>query len=106
MEHTSIWRGKGYKTNGDKHIFDIQVDLNDLDPKEVVVELYAEGIDGGVPVRQELKLLQNQPQSGKPNFYNATVPATRPASDYTPRIIPNFPGVSVPIETTLILWRH
>jgi len=37
------------KTEGDKHIFFIQVYLNDLDPEEVVVELYAEGIGGGLP---------------------------------------------------------
>jgi len=28
------------------------------------------------------------------------------AADYTPRIIPNFQGISVPLETDLILWQR
>jgi hypothetical protein len=34
------------------------------------------------------------------------VDADRPASDYTPRVIPRCPGVSVPIEAPYILWPH
>jgi len=33
------------------------------------------------------------------------VPATRPAADYTPRVIPRSSGVAVPLEATHILWR-
>jgi hypothetical protein len=32
--------------------------------------------------------------------------ATRSAVDFTPRIIPNFAEVSVPLEATLILWQR
>jgi starch phosphorylase len=37
-------------------------------------------------------------------FYNARIPARRPAGDYTPRIIPALEGAFVPIEANLILW--
>jgi starch phosphorylase len=94
------------KTEGDKHIFDIQVYLNDLDPKAVVVELYAEGIDGGPPVRQKLEPVQMKTETHKPHVYQTTVSASRSATDYTARAIPNFPGLSVPLETALILWQH
>jgi len=94
------------KTDGDKHIFEVEVFLNTIKPNAVIVELYANGIDGGAPIRQELKLIQKQTASVKPHLYRATVSATRPAADYTPRVIPNFPGVSVPLETTLILWQR
>jgi len=94
------------KTDGDKHIFEVEVFLNTIKPNAVIVELYANGIDGGAPIRQELKLVQKQTASVKPHLYRATVSATRPAADYTPRVIPNFPGVSVPLETTLILWQR
>ena len=94
------------KTEGDKHIFDIQVYLNDLDPKAVVVELYAEGIDGGPPVRQKLEPVQMKTETHKPHAYQTTVSASRSATDYTPRVIPNFPGLSVPLETAMILWQH
>ena len=72
----------------------------------MIVELYAEGIDGDAPIRQELKLIQKQTESVKPHLYRATVSASRPATDYTPRVVPNFPGVAVPLETALILWQH
>jgi hypothetical protein len=32
--------------------------------------------------------------------------ATRPATDYTQRVIAKFPGVSIPLESNLILWQH
>jgi glycogen phosphorylase len=35
------------ETKGQQHIFEVQVYLNDLDPKAVQVELYADGINGG-----------------------------------------------------------
>ena len=94
------------KTDGDKHIFNVQVYLNGLNTSAVVAELYANGTDGGTPTRQELKLIKQGTRSDKPHLYQATVSASRPAADYTPRVIPNFPGVSVPLETNLILWQR
>ena len=44
------------ESNGKQHVFEVQVYLNDLDPKAVRVELYADGVNGGGPVRQEMKL--------------------------------------------------
>jgi starch phosphorylase len=38
--------------------------------------------------------------------YSAQVPATRPAADYTARVIPYRSGVSVPLESALILWQR
>jgi starch phosphorylase len=34
------------------------------------------------------------------------VPATRPASDYTPRAIPVKTGAFVPLEANQILWQR
>jgi starch phosphorylase len=38
--------------------------------------------------------------------YRAEVPATRPASDYTARLIPHHDGVAVPLEDAHILWQR
>ncbi len=46
------------ETKGKQHVFEVQVYLNDLDPKAVRVELYAEAVNGGEPVRQEMKRLR------------------------------------------------
>src|SRR5580698_9798706 len=40
------------ESRDNQHFFDAQVYLNDLDPKAVRVELYADGLNGGSPVRQ------------------------------------------------------
>jgi starch phosphorylase len=38
--------------------------------------------------------------------FHATLPATRPASDYTARAIPHRSGVAVPLESARILWQR
>jgi len=32
--------------------------------------------------------------------------ATRPASDYSPRLIPHHPGAATLLEANLILWQR
>jgi starch phosphorylase len=39
-------------------------------------------------------------------LYRAAVPATRPAGDYTARIIPRCDGAAVPLEIGGILWQR
>ena len=41
-------------TDGGNHVFEVQVYLGGLDPNTVRVELYADGVNGGEPVRQEM----------------------------------------------------
>jgi starch phosphorylase len=94
------------ETKDQQHIFDVQVYLNDLDPKAVQVELYADGVNGGNPVRQEMR--NPRPLAGGSGVfvYNASVSAARPPGDYTARVIPHCDGVSVPLESALILWQR
>jgi starch phosphorylase len=91
------------ETDGMRHIFEVEVYLNTIDPNTVLVELYAEGMNGGTPDRHELKLVR---QLKETNVYRTTVPATRPAADFTPRIIPALSGVSIPLEAAAILWQR
>jgi starch phosphorylase len=94
------------ETKGAEHVFDIQVYLNDLDPKAVQVELYADGVNGGSPARHEMKNLQ--PLTGAPGgyLYRAAVSSARPPADYTARVTPRCDGVSVPLEAAHILWQR
>jgi starch phosphorylase len=94
------------ETNADHHVFEVEIFLNDLDPNEVRVELYAEGIDGGDPVREEMKCARPPADASSGCVYNAKAPAKRPASDYTPRVIPQRSGVAVPLESARILWQR
>jgi glycogen phosphorylase len=94
------------ETKGEHHIFEVQVYLNDLDPNAVQVELYADGISGGETVRQEMKRVRQLDGVSGGYVYGAAVPAARPTSDYTARMIPYFDGVAVPLENSLILWHR
>jgi starch phosphorylase len=94
------------ETRGEQHVYDVQVYLNDLDPKAVRVELYADGVMGGAPVRQEMKRLRQLEGVAGGYVYSAAVPAARAATDYTARVIPHCDGVAVPLEDSRILWQR
>ena len=94
------------ETKGRQHIFDVQVYLNDLDPRAVQVELYADGVNGGSPVRQEMKNVRPLAGTSGGYVYNATASANRPPEDYTARVIPHCDGVSIPMEDARILWQR
>jgi len=94
------------ETRGEQHVFEVQVYLNDLDPKAVRVELYADGINGGSPVRQEMTRVRQLAYGPGGCVYSAAVSATRPPADYTARVIPHCSGVAVPLEDARILWQR
>jgi starch phosphorylase len=94
------------ETRGKRHVFEVQVHLNDLDPKAVRVELYADGVMDSAPVRQEMKRVR--PLAGVPGsyVYRAAVSAARPAADYTARLMPQRERVAIPLEDPRILWQR
>jgi starch phosphorylase len=94
------------ETNANLYLFEVEICLNGLDPNAVRVELYADGIHGSDPLRQEMKCAQPLPDGSRPYVYRATVPTTRPAGDYTARAIPHRSGVAVPLESARILWQR
>jgi starch phosphorylase len=94
------------ETNADHHVFEVEIFLNDLDPNSVRVQLYADGINGGDPVREEMECAQPLPDASRRCIYRATVPTARPARDYTARVIPKRSGMAVPLESARILWQR
>ena len=66
------------ETDGTQHAFEVQVYLNDLEPNAVRVELYAEGVNGGGPVRVEMTRGRQLAGAASGYVYSASVPATRP----------------------------
>ncbi len=94
------------KTEGNRHLFEIPVFLNGLDPDSVVVELYAGKADASdKPIHQMIKA---GPAADSANaiLYRGNVPAARAASDYTVRMVPFRSGVAVPLEESRILWQR
>lgn len=94
------------ETRGEQHTFEVEVFLSGLDPKAVRVELYADGVTGGTPARQEMKCVGQLAGASGGYVYSAVVSADHPPTDYTARVIPHHDGVAIPLEDTRILWQR
>ena len=94
------------ETRGDQHAFEAAVRLGDLDPGAVSVELYADGVAGGAPVRRQMRRGRRQAGDAGSFVYGVAVAADRPPSDFTVRVVPHHAGVSVPLEDSRINWQR
>jgi starch phosphorylase len=94
------------ETSGDFHDFRVEVLLDDLDPDALLVELFAQSPEGEPPLRQPMTRGERLKGSVKGFLYTARVPSSRPAEHYTPRIVPAFRDVNVPLEAKQILWQR
>lgn len=91
------------ETEGNEHHFQVQVYLNELGPDAVQVELYAQALDEGEPVRHIMT--RGDALVGESAWrYTATISSDRPATDFTPRVVPFHPEAFVPLESAQILW--
>jgi starch phosphorylase len=93
-------------THDGLHSFRVEVFSNGLNPKELRVELYVNPIQGNVPDAVSMTACKACAEPTGAQIYSAEVPATRPASDYTPRIIPYHANASIPLEAQQVLWQH
>jgi starch phosphorylase len=94
------------ETKGQQHVFDLEVYFNDLDPKTVRIELYAESVNGCGPRREEMKLARQLAGASGGYVYSAAVPAAQPPTDYAARMTPQRSGTAIPLESTRILWHR
>jgi starch phosphorylase len=89
------------ETHDGHHCFTVQVSPGNLLITDIKVELYA------MPtVIEPMTPVGKSADSNGAITYSAQVAATRPATDYTPRIIPHHPAAAVPLEANQILWQH
>jgi starch phosphorylase len=102
----SVHFGKvSVKDQDDKHGFQVEVYLNGLSPGDVRVELFANPVANGTPVRQQMSLMGKTAGSPAFHVYSATASASRPLSDYTPRILDATRGLAIPLEESRVLWQ-
>jgi glycogen phosphorylase len=94
------------QTHDGQHFFEVQVFPGGLSPDVLTVELYADPVDGDKSVIKNL--VASQPAADSPGLliYSGNVPASRPASDFTPRIHPRHANASVPLEAPQVLWAR
>jgi starch phosphorylase len=93
-------------TRDGKHSIEVRVGLHGLNPRFVRVELYADGSAGSPPVRQEMTCPHPLADESGGYVFSATVSATRPANDFTARMLPQCKDVSIPLEDARILWQR
>jgi starch phosphorylase len=91
-------------SEGTQYAFEVQMFLGGLDPQVVEVELYAEPQADGKVFRQKMEPSQHIVSDGY-TVYSTKVPASRPLTDYTARVISFEPHASVPLEAIEILWQ-
>ena len=93
------------EAGAEQHVFEVQVVFGDLDPNDVRVELYAEGVRDGAPVLWEMKRVRQL--VGKNGLRLSCRCAHGPPSNgLYGGVIPNFGAVAVPLEDAHVLWQR
>lgn len=89
------------------YVFEADVYLDGIEPSSVRVELYGDAVNENSVVRQEMTQVESA-RDREPNWftYRTTMSATQSTADFTPRIVPQHKGVSVPLELDLIRWQR
>jgi starch phosphorylase len=90
---------------GESWRFEVQVYFGRIAPEDVKVELYLDPLKDEAPTRSEMIRRETISEPGDGYIYTAEVSASRPAGDYTPRVIPSNPEAIVPAEEFHILWQ-
>jgi starch phosphorylase len=86
-------------------IFEVEVNLGRLDPDSVRVELYAEPLDGEPTLNHQMGPTAVVAPASGTYLYEKRIPATRPASDFTPRVMP-FHLLALPTEIRQMEWQR
>lgn len=83
-----------------QHRFEIQAYLNNLNRHSIKVELYS------AVMTKEMEYLGQIPNSPNGHIYRVEVSTEHQAPSFTPRFVPHFPGVAIPLESNHILWQR
>jgi starch phosphorylase len=93
-------------THDGQHFFQADIAPGSLAPDHLRVELYADSAQEEIACFEVMN--PSGPCADTPGAftYSAQVSATRPASDYTARIIPHHLNALVPLEASQIIWQR
>jgi starch phosphorylase len=93
-------------THDGQHFFQTDIAPGSVTPDHLRVELYADSAQGLCATFEQMTTSGPSPDALGAFTYLAQVPATRPASDYTARIVPYHPNALVPLEAEQIVWQR
>jgi starch phosphorylase len=88
------------------HSFRVRVFPGEVKPDELQVELYAEPVQGDASTVANMAENQGDAHAPGERTFSARVSSSRPASDYTARLVFRHGDVSIPLEAAQILWQH
>jgi len=91
------------KRNG-QYLYRAEVHLGAIKPDDVQIELYAEPVDSGQPIRAAM-VLDHMVSSAGVYLYSGAVPSGRPSDHFTLRAIPRCREALIPLELPLIAWQ-
>jgi hypothetical protein len=103
--HTIRFGSLKVQCSNQKHEFVAEVYLNQVLSDSVSVELYAEPHRSGAAVRIPMARGAKMTGSVDGFVYTERAPPSRPAPDYTVRVVPSKSGVLVPREVNSIVWQ-
>jgi starch phosphorylase len=89
---------------GNSYVVTVTVYLDDIDPKAIQVQLYAEPVESTGPEIHVMEIGDAVAGTTNGYLYRVCIPTRRPIEHYTPRIIPYFEGAAVPLENAKITW--
>ncbi|ESS66799.1 glycogen phosphorylase GlgP [Methyloglobulus morosus KoM1] len=87
-----------------QYLFRMHVYLGELTAEDVRVELFAEAPQEASFSVQPMDIEQALAGAVNGFIYTTRIPATRPITDYTPRIRPFNPDCFLPLEASYIFW--
>jgi starch phosphorylase len=93
-------------THDGQHFFQADVAPGSLTPDHLRVEIYADPAQAKHACCEVMDRSGTSPDTQGLYTYLAQVSATRPASDYTARIVPHHPNALVPLEASQIVWQR
>ena len=94
------------ETRDGRHFFRVQLFPGEVNPENLSVELYANPVQKNGPAVETMTASQTRADSTGALIYSAEIPATRPAGEYTARVVPQHANASVPLEAAQILWQR
>ena len=86
--------------------FRVAVSLGRVEPDAVRVELYADPVAGSSVVRAPMRLRAGDGPDAGTRVFECTIATARPASDFTPRVVPFHEDAHLPLELPLVTWQR
>jgi starch phosphorylase len=88
------------------HKFTIQVFFTNIDPYSIQIELFANENKKEIASIKKMTKGEKTDDPSNGYYYTALISAEYPAQNYTARVVPYNPNISIPLEMCKITWQR